>query len=215
MPLTELYASPFSMILGDHIYATITANNLYGSSLSSVPGDGAAIVYLPDAPLYLANNPAQTNANQIGITWSPGISNGGRPILDYKIWYDQGTNSYTSFAVVTTTSYTLLSLTPGNTYKIKIQARNSVGYSSFSNEVSILASQVPSQPAAPQTTVSSSSVIVTWVAPYNGGSPITKYTITFRQSDGLTFTEDTTNCNGALTATITSMMCTINFSVFT
>jgi hypothetical protein len=62
MPLTELYAFPFSMILGDHIFAKVLATNLYGSSLYSVPGDGAAIVYLPDAPLYLANNPATTNS---------------------------------------------------------------------------------------------------------------------------------------------------------
>jgi molybdopterin-binding protein len=65
------------------------------------------------------------------------------------------------------------------------------------------------------TVVSGSNVIVTWVAPSNGGSPISKYTITFRQSDGITYTENTAICNGALTATITSLMCTISFTSFT
>ena len=88
LPLTTLYAAPFNMILGDHIYVIITANNLYGASLESVPGDGAAIVFLPEAPLNLANNAAITSAKQIGLTWSEGISDGGKDVEDYRIWYD-------------------------------------------------------------------------------------------------------------------------------
>ena len=135
-----MYVDPFNMVMGDHIYVKVTANNLYGASLESIPGDGAAVVFLPDAPLYLANNPAITAAGIVGINWSPGISDGGRPILDYKIWYDQGSSIYTTLATVTTNSYTSTGLTPGNTYRLKIQSRNSVGFSPFSNEVSILAS---------------------------------------------------------------------------
>jgi len=58
----------------------------------------------------------------------------------------------------------------------------------FSNVVTILASEVPAQPAAPVTTWSPDDVIVTWVKPDNGGSPITGYTVSFRQSDDVTFT---------------------------
>jgi hypothetical protein len=47
--------------------------------------------------------------------------------------------------------------------------------SQFSNEVGILAAQIPSQPAAPLTTTSLNQVVIAWSAPYNGGSPITKY----------------------------------------
>jgi hypothetical protein len=50
------------MVLGDHIYAKITAINTYGSSLESVPGDGAAVVFLPEAPLVVANDAAITSA---------------------------------------------------------------------------------------------------------------------------------------------------------
>jgi hypothetical protein len=92
LPLSQLYTTPYDMVLGDHIFAKITAVNLYGISLESVPGDGAAVVFLPEAPINLANNAAVTGATQIGLTWSAGISDGGKSILDYKIWYDQGTN---------------------------------------------------------------------------------------------------------------------------
>ena len=62
VPLETMYVSPFNLILGDHIYAKIVAVNSYGQSLASIAGDGAAVVFKPDAPLNLANNPAVTNA---------------------------------------------------------------------------------------------------------------------------------------------------------
>jgi hypothetical protein len=202
------------MILGDHIYVIITANNLYGASLESVPGDGAAIVFLPEAPLNLANNAAITSAVQIGLTWSEGISDGGKEVEDYRIWYDSGTNTYTELVTVTDTFYTAESLTPGNTYKFKVQSRNSVGYSPFSNEVSILAAQVPSTPEAPLTILSGTSVIISWLVPYNGGSTITSYTITIRESDGVTFSEDATSCDGSDPTIMAQKRCVVSFDVF-
>jgi hypothetical protein len=83
-----MYISPFNLILGDHIFAKIVAVNSYGNSLPSVPGDGAAVVLLPDAPINLANNPSLTNAIQIGITWQTGFSDGGTNILGYVVWSD-------------------------------------------------------------------------------------------------------------------------------
>jgi len=88
------------MVLGDQVYAKITAINLYGSSLASVPGDGAAVVFLPESPINFANNPVITAATRIGLTWKEGIKDGGRPVLDFKIWYDQGTSIYTTLVVV-------------------------------------------------------------------------------------------------------------------
>lgn len=62
VPLTVLYGSPFSLALGDHIYAIVIAVNSYGNSVASTPGDGAAVVLVPDAPTNIANNPAMTSA---------------------------------------------------------------------------------------------------------------------------------------------------------
>jgi hypothetical protein len=71
------------MVLGDRIFIRVIAINSYGESLASPPGDGTAIVFLPDAPINLANNAAVTSANSIGLTWQSGLSNGGKPIIDY------------------------------------------------------------------------------------------------------------------------------------
>ena len=76
------------MVMGDFIFATITAINSYGSSLESLPGDGSAVVFVPNAPINLGNNAAITSATTVGLTWSNGDLNGGVPILDYLVSYD-------------------------------------------------------------------------------------------------------------------------------
>jgi hypothetical protein len=67
VPLAILADSPFDMILGDHIYVKVQALNAYGASMESVPGDGAAMMAPPDAPMSFSNNPAATIATNIGL----------------------------------------------------------------------------------------------------------------------------------------------------
>jgi hypothetical protein len=45
------------------------------------------------------------------------------------------------------------------------------------------------------TTWSPDDVIVTWTAPDNGGSIITGYTVSIRESDDVTYTTELTNCD--------------------
>jgi hypothetical protein len=112
------------------------------------------------------------------------------------------------------TTYTATALTTGNTYKFKIQTRNSYGLSAYSTEVSILCATVPSIPATPTTTVLGDQVVINWNAPSDNGTPITSYTITFRKSDN-TYTAELTNCNGAHASIVATSECTIPLSVFT
>jgi uncharacterized protein YlzI (FlbEa/FlbD family) len=79
---------------------------------------------------------------------------------------------------MTTRSYqTTVTLIAGQTYTFKVEARNNVGYSSYSQPISIIAARLPSVPATPTTLIDGNSVVVSWTAPYNGGSRITGYTI--------------------------------------
>ena len=77
----------------------------------------------------------------IGFTWNNGISTGGSPIIDYRITYDQSTGNYIELedGVLARTYQTTVVLTAGATYRFKIEARNSVGYSLESGELVILA----------------------------------------------------------------------------
>jgi hypothetical protein len=79
---------------------------------------------------------------------------------------------------ITEREYTAVNLYSGSTYAFKVKARNSVGFGAFSDPVSILAAQIPDIPNAPATSILDDwTVVIDWVAPYNGGSEITSYTI--------------------------------------
>jgi hypothetical protein len=51
-------------------------------------------------------------------------------------------------------------------------------------------------------------VQITWMPPFDGSHQITGYLIKIRTSDGVTFIEDATNCNGLETAIISALSCT-------
>lgn len=76
------------------MYSKIIATNLYGDSALSEAGNGAMILLVPNTPINFANNPLVTNKTNIGLTWTDGSNNGGTPILDYRITYDQSTGNY-------------------------------------------------------------------------------------------------------------------------
>ena len=139
---------------------------------------------IPDTPLSLSNNAAVTAANVIGLTWTPGIYNGGASVLDYKISYDQGTNSYkTLVSGVVATSYTATLLTAGLTFKFKIQARNVIGLSVLSSEVSILCARIPDAPTTLANALAVTSDVqigLSWADGLtNGGSTILDYKVSF------------------------------------
>jgi hypothetical protein len=70
--------------------------------------------------------------------------------------------------------------------------------------IQILAAQAPARPAAPQTVFQPDSVTITWKTPNDGGSPITGFTVSIRESDGESFTVDAAYCDvsTALTCTV-------------
>lgn len=72
----------------------------------------------------------------------------------------------------------------------------------------------PSQPAAPSTVVvSNTGVTITWTPPFNGGSPITAYSVKIISSDGLTYYNDLVNCNGSNAAIVATASCTVPISI--
>jgi hypothetical protein len=72
----------------------VSAYNAYGESPLSEVGGGAVIILVPDKPINLQNVPSITMDDRIGLLWEDGANNGGVPILDYEVWYDQSTDDY-------------------------------------------------------------------------------------------------------------------------
>jgi hypothetical protein len=122
---------------------------------------------------------------------------------------------YIASGVVGSTYQTTVTLTPGAYYKFKVEARNSVGLSLPSSEVTILAAQPPNQPNLPLTTLSGANMIVTWEAPSNGGSAITSYEVSFKGGDGVTFHDVTTHCIEDMTTTLQDKICSVPTVILT
>lgn len=126
----------------------------------------------PDAPINLSVNDTISNAVVIGIYWQNAVETGGRPILDHRIWYDQGVGSWVilDYGITGFSYVTSVPLIAGVSYSFKIQSRNAVGFSGFSNTVSTIAAQTPDSPNTPYTAISGSNVIIGWQEPNNQGS---------------------------------------------
>ncbi len=112
------------------------------------------------------------------MKWADGLSNGGLPILDYLVTWQQA-GKYENLAITRSTTHTLLDLTAGKTYSFKVQSRNAAGLSEHSSGVQILAARIPDAPVS----VSSffcfnqgTKISLKWSEGlYNGGSDVLDY----------------------------------------
>ena len=86
--LDKLTSQPYNLMLGYSIHIKVIATNAYGDSEISEAGNGDIIVLVPDPVIDLLNNPTITSDSVIGISWTDGLSNGGKEIIDYRISYD-------------------------------------------------------------------------------------------------------------------------------
>lgn len=137
----------------------------------------------------LARDHSITTLTILGLTWSDGLSNGGQPILDYQVSFDQGTGDWIILqSGVTTKSFTYNGATPVLTYKFRVKARNIIGFSVSSAEFAIRAAIVPAAPTQVTTTRNINQVIIAWTSPSTNpvqdyGAPITGYQVFIQTSN--------------------------------
>ena len=94
---------------------------------------------------------------------------------------------------VTGTSYLKTGLSNGNSYKFRVRARNSIGYSSYSSPFSILAATLPNPPTTfvrDQGSTTKSQVTFSWSAPVSdGGDSIIDYSIEMDSNNSGSYSE--------------------------
>jgi hypothetical protein len=93
----------------------IVSVNVYGESIQSDSGSGAVIQSVPDAPITLVNDSTTTSDTLIRFTWSDGVNNGGTSVIDYTVYYDQGSSNFVELESGVTTQFysTAVTLTAG------------------------------------------------------------------------------------------------------
>jgi hypothetical protein len=89
-------SEPFNLQIGEGIYAKVVAFNTIGESPESSESNGATVfvVVEPDAPVNLQRDNGATTTSIAALKWSDGAYNGGDPIIDYRVSYDQGIDEW-------------------------------------------------------------------------------------------------------------------------
>lgn len=194
MPSSVINGSPYLVDWGSSIYAKVSAQNTYGTSLYSTQGNGAVIITYPGAPTSLLST--QITTTSIQFSWTASTSTGGSAIREYLVYWDQGISSWTLRQTVDLlNTHKSTGLTTGYTYAYYVVARNAFGSSVASTGGSWLAATAPATPAPPVTSLSGSDVKISWVAPNWNGATITWYQVAILQSNGATYTTETVYCN--------------------
>lgn len=130
----------------------------------------------------------------IRFTFSPGASNGGMPILDYSIYYDQGLAAYVLLEEKVATDFyvTSVPLTPNTVYTFKVAARNSVGLSLLSQSISIRAARIPDAPinlADVKLVTNAYQIGLSWDnGLYDGGSPVIDFLLNYKVATDTVYT---------------------------
>lgn len=112
---------------------------------------------MPSAPRSLTV--PSVGATTVALSWSAPANIGGSAILEYQAIFGTGTKSFG-----TASSGTLTGLTPGTSYSIRVRARNSQGWSPYSNTIT-------ARPVLPAPSLSSwlqnpaGALVATWSAP--------------------------------------------------
>jgi hypothetical protein len=125
-----------------------------------------------------------TAADRSAIVAWTAPANGGSPITSYTVTPYLGPTAQPPTTITGTppaTSASITGLTDGSAYTFTVSAANGVGTgpaSAPSNQVTPTAPTVPAAPGSVTATAGNQSANVSWTAPANGGSPITRYTVT-------------------------------------
>ena len=172
---------------------SLSANGVYAYSTTSVFPSSSykATNYWVDvnfeptpvtAPGQVTNVKATAGLGSANLTWSAPSSGG--PVTKYTItpYIESKPQPVTTVTGnPPATSATVGELKGGTTYTFRVTASNSVNSgppSEPSNEVTPTAPTEPSAPTGVTASAGNEKATVTWTAPPNGGSVITKYTIT-------------------------------------
>ena len=130
---------------------------------SSIPA-----ITVPDPPTALARNDALTNQTQVSLTWEAPQNDGGEPVIEYTVEI-KFADGYKLPFKVTTTSFTFkTSVTSGATYSFRVKAKNSAGFSEYSESLDIIAGTIPEAPAnfgVDYAETTADQVLFTWSAP--------------------------------------------------
>lgn len=87
-----------------------------------------------------------------------------------------------------------------------------MGYSLDSIETTVRVAAKPDVPTLVSTTINGDYVLISWTAPYDGGSSLLSYDIQILKRDGVTFSADLVDCNGSDAIILSATECNVQIT---
>ena len=144
----------------------------------------------PGLPSGLTATPGDSS---IAFSWQPPTFTGGIAVTGYEVTYSESPDGpWDSKPLGLTTSHTIIGLTNGIPYYLRVAAKNSAGTgepASLPN--SVTPRTVPGAPTDVIGIPDNGKVTVSWTAPLDfGGSDVTGYVVQFSSNAGITWSVD-------------------------
>jgi chitodextrinase len=156
---------------------TVTATNSLGTGLPSSPSNSVTPCTVPGSPTGVS---AVAGLAQATVSFTAPASNGGSTITSYTVTSNPGNITATGAS----SPITMTGLTGGTAYTFTVTARNAAGTGPASSpSISVTPTfTVPEAPTSVSASAGNTQATVSFYCPnyfpYNGGSPITRYTVT-------------------------------------
>ncbi|MEY3406307.1 MAG: hypothetical protein RLZZ556_379, partial [Actinomycetota bacterium] len=131
---------------------------------------------IPSAPANLTFS--NIRANSISASWTAVVSSPRVTNYVVEISRDGSNWNVVPKKTSTITSLAIGNLLPGTNYKLRVASINPEGQSAFKEGSVTTLATLPTAPAKPTATeITSSSLVLSWTTPNNGGAEITNYLI--------------------------------------
>jgi Zn-dependent metalloprotease len=195
-PGYQLKTADLSAYGGQTISLTFTGVE-NSSRQTSFLVDDTSVALVSTAPRAPRSAMATPGNGQASVLWTAPENNGGSPITAYTVTASPGGRTATTTGATTAM---VTGLTNGTGYTFTVTATNAIGTSSASPpSASVIPKAAPSAPTGVVATGGIAKAVVSWTAAGNGGSPVTRYTVTANPGGR------TATTTGATSATVTDL----------
>lgn len=144
---------------------------------------------------------------RLAVSWAPS-ADGGSPITGYRVQHSLDGATWTTAISNTGSGATAATIVvpDGLAYYVRVAAWDAGGLGAYSVAAGPTApsSTTPAAPEPPKATAGAARITASWVAPSDGGSPITGYRVQ-RSTDGITWVTAATVSSGSVTTATISV----------
>ncbi len=175
--------------------------------VDAIGRDGTATRWhkaIPFGPIGVPQNVAVTaGVGTISVVWQPPPASAGDTPTGYTVQWKRSTDNDTQWQRATgaTSPHEISGLENGTTYNVRVRAVVHLNSGRPSTPVDAIPNTIPDVPANVRVTPANESLRVSWPAPFDGGSPITEYTVQWTDRGGTFGTNEGTTTSPSFTIT--------------